>query len=62
MVDELPYCNAAAGDQPWLFPYKTPQMSAPYYQSPCLSFDNKEVVYPADEVSALAVMCVCETE
>jgi hypothetical protein len=48
--DQLPYCNANATTTPWLFPYKTADMPHPYYQYPCLSYDDREVVYPADEV------------
>jgi hypothetical protein len=36
----------------WNYPYKTPTMQKGYYQAPCLNFDEKEVVYPADEVCA----------
>ncbi len=47
----------------WNYPYKTRTMNRPYYQAPCVNFDEKEVVYPADEVGACSVTarscCVC---
>jgi hypothetical protein len=57
---DLPYCNMAAAESPWLYKYQGPAMERPYYQGPCVNFNEKEVVYPPDEVGARGlVVCVC---
>jgi hypothetical protein len=47
---DLPYCNASSEGAPST--YQTRDMQRPYYQAPCVNFDEKEVVYPAEEVGA----------
>ena len=48
---ELPYCNQTSLTNL----YQTPQMEYAYYQGPCVSLDEKQVVYPPDEANAMFI-------